>query len=52
MRRDAVSVLRRVLPLAAAVGRGLRTNGLSHDVAQQADLAQKLKRLFCGLGVE
>jgi hypothetical protein len=28
MRRDAVSVLRRILPLAAAVGRGVRTLGL------------------------
>jgi hypothetical protein len=27
MRRDAVSVLRRILPLAAAVGRGVRTLG-------------------------
>jgi hypothetical protein len=28
MRRDAVSVLRRILPLAAAVGRGVRTLGV------------------------
>jgi hypothetical protein len=28
MRRDAVGVLRRILPLAAAVGRGVRTLGL------------------------